>query len=235
MPEITATEASTGPEVDVHELCARFRKLYLPAVCDALYALGLPEQVQPTSLRPLFPEQLIVGHAYTVKGRELPSIGWEAGSQAMRPYLKMFERLTPDSLLVSVTSDGSPVGHFGELTANAAKSRGCVGVVLDGNLRDIHGMRDIGFQVFYRDLSPLNGIGRWEMESCEEPVVIGDVTINQGDIVFCEFDGILVIPRAHAQRVLEEAESIISSESRVRAEVSGGIPPWESFRRHGHI
>lgn len=235
MPEMGTTEPTAGPVLDVHELCARFRKLYLPGVCDALYALGLPEQVLPTSLRPLFPDQLIVGHAYTVKGRQTPSIGWEAGSLAMRPYLETFERLTPDSLLVSVTSDGSPVGHFGELTANAAKSRGCVGVVLDGNLRDIHGMRDIGFQVFYRDLSPLNAIGRWEMESCEEPVTIGDVTIHHGDIVFGEFDGILVIPRAQAQRVLEEAESIISSESEVRAEVRTGIPPWESFQRHGHI
>jgi 4-hydroxy-4-methyl-2-oxoglutarate aldolase len=230
-------EASTdaGGKLDVHELCARFRRLYLSGVCDALYHLGLPEQVLPTELRPLFPEERMVGAAYTVQGRSLPSIGWDHGAVAMRPYLEMFERLTPDSLLVSVTSDGSPVGHFGELTANAAKAHGCVGVVLWGNVRDIKGLRDIGFQVFYRDLSPMNGIGRWEMAASEVPVQIAEVTIHPGDIVFCEFDGVLVVPRQHAERVLVQAESIVRAESDVRREVAGGVAPWESFERHGHI
>ena len=115
----------------------------------------------------------------------------------MRPYLEMFERLTPDSVLVS-TTPGGKVGHFGELTANAARAHGCVGMILDGNLRDIEGLRAIGFPVFYRDLSPLNGIGRWEMTASQQPVAIGGVTVNPGDIVFAEFDGVLVVPRADA-------------------------------------
>jgi regulator of RNase E activity RraA len=232
---MTETTQNAVADLDVHTMCARYRTLYISGVCDALYHLGLPEQLLPTALRPLFPEQVIVGHAFTVLGHSLPSIGWDDGSKAIRPYLEIYERLTPDSLIVSVTSDGSPVGHFGELTANAAKSHGCVGVVLDGNLRDIHGLRDIDFQVFYRGLSPLNAIGRWEMVTSEAPVTIGDVTIRQGDIVFGEFDGILVIPREQAQQVLEQAEAIVEAEGRVRREVRGGTPPWESFQRHGHI
>ena len=116
----------------------------------------------------------------------------------MRPYLEMFERLTPDSVLVSTTPGRQRAGHFGELTANAARAHGCVGTILDGNLRDIEGLRAIGFPVFYRDLSPLNGIGRWEMTASQQPVAIGGVTVNPGDIVFAEFDGILVVPRADA-------------------------------------
>jgi regulator of RNase E activity RraA len=227
--------ADNGSVLDVHELCARFRRLYMPGVCDALYQLGLPEQVLPSWLRPLIPEQSIVGEAFTVRGQSLPWIGWDEGTKAMRSYLEVFEQLRPDSLLVSVTPDDSPVGHFGELTANAAKAHGCVGIVLDGNLRDVSGMREIGFQVFYRDLSPLNGIGRWHMAASEEPVTIGGVTVNPGDIIVAEFDGILVIPRSQAQRVLEKAEEIVEAEGRVRREVRTGVAPWESFQRHGHI
>jgi 4-hydroxy-4-methyl-2-oxoglutarate aldolase len=220
--------------MDVHELCARYRKLYLPAVADALYELGLAEQVLPTSLRPLFPEQRMVGHAFTVEGRGLAPIGWEAGLVRIRSYLEVFERLEPDSVLVSVNSN-SHVGHFGELTANSALAHGCVGCLLEGNLRDIEGMREIGFQVFYRDLSPLNAIGRWEMISCEQPVMIGGIVIEPRDIVFGEFDGVLVIPHEQAEAVLLEAEEIVGAEELVRTEVRQGSTPLDSLDRHGHI
>ena len=63
-----------------------------------------------------------------------------------------------------------------------------------------------------------------------EPVFRGT-----GDIVFGEFDGILIIPRADAVTVLEKAEEIVGAEGLVRAEVRGGDSPWSSFERHGHI
>jgi len=209
--------------------------LYVPAVCDALYALGLPEQVLPTGIRPLFPEQRIVGVAFTVQGCPIePGIAWEPGIERIRSYLEIFERLEADSLLVHVNG-ASPVGHFGELTANSARQHGCVGCVLDGNLRDIEGLREIGFQVFYRDLSPLNAIGRWEMVHCQQPVEIGGVKIRPGDIVLGEFDGILVVPAVDAERVLIEAEGIVSAEQEVRAEMRAGVSPVTSLERHGHI
>jgi 4-hydroxy-4-methyl-2-oxoglutarate aldolase len=176
-----------------------------------------------------------VGRAYTIQGGALPDIGWEAGVERMRSYLEMFERLTPDSVLVHSNDPQSRVGHFGELTANAAKARGCVGVILDGNVRDVEGLRAIGFQVFYRDLSPLSGIGRWEMIASEEPVTIGDVVVRLGDIVFGEFDGVLVIPGAEAERVLLVAEKIAAAEAKVRAEMRAGGAPIDSLERHGHI
>ena len=221
--------------MDAATLCRRYRELYLPAVSDALYALGLPEQVLPTSLRPLFPEQRVVGIAFTVRGEAIePRIGWDDGIERIRSYLEVFEQLEPDSILVHVNGS-SPVGHFGELTANSARQRGCVGCILDGNLRDIEGLRAIGFQVFYRDLSPLNAIGRWEMVAAQQPVTIGDITVEPGDVVIGEFDGVLVVPKADAERVLLKAEEIVSAEVRVREDMRAGVPPLEGLRRHGHI
>ena len=112
---------------------------------------------------------------------------------------------------------------------------GCVGVVLDGNLRDVEGLRDIGFPVFFRDLSPLNAIGRWEMGGHQVPVQIGAVTVCPGDVVFAEFEGIVVVPSDQASAVLEKAEEIVAAEARVRDEVQAGATPIESFHRHGHI
>lgn len=217
------------------ELCERFRRLYVPAICDALYRLGLPEKVLPSGLRPLLPEHRIAGVAYTILGRPIePAVGWEAGIERIASYLRVFEELPRLSVLVSV-NPGSEVGHFGELTANAARARGCAGVVLDGNLRDVAGLRDIGFQVFYRDLSPLNAIGRWEMEASQVPVSIDGVTVRPGDVVVGEFDGLVVVPGDQAEMVLETAEGIVGSETDVRREMRAGESPLASLQRHGHI
>ena len=111
--------------IPLDELCIRFRTLYLPAVCDAMYELGLPEPVLPTTIRPLLdPAPRVVGEAYTVQGAGIdPHVSWDAGLPRMRSYLRMFEKLTPNTVIVSSTPPSSAVGHFGELTANAAKSR----------------------------------------------------------------------------------------------------------------
>lgn len=221
--------------VELAELARRYRALYLPAVCDALYELDMAEQLLPTSLRSLSPTQSFVGEAFTVLGTEIqPKVDWDEGIVRMRPYLDVFEQLRPDSVMVSKTEEGE-VGHFGELTANAAKRRGCVGVVLDGNLRDVKGLREIDFPVVYRDLNPRNGIGRWEMAGRQIPLRIGDVTIRPGDIVFAEFEGVLVVPRADAQLVLERAEGIAGAELQVRQDIRAGATPSDSLDRHGHI
>lgn len=217
------------------DLCQRYRELWVPVVCDAMYQLGLPEPVLPSWLRPLIPDQRIAGIAFTVLGRGInPPVDWDEGIDRISSYLRVFEQLQPDDLMVSVTTE-SHVGHFGELTANAAKSRGCVGTILDGNLRDVAGLREIDFQVFYRDVSPLNGIGRWEMLDAQVPVRVGDVTVNPGDVIVAEFDGVVVVPSAEAERVLIKAEEITGAESRVRNEVRAGTPPMTSFESHGHI
>lgn len=200
-----------------------------------MYEMGLPEPVLPSGLRPLFPDQRLVGIAHTVLGAAIePTVGWDEGIERISPYLRVFEELQPNSVLVSKNPD-SRVGHFGELTANAAASRGCVGTILEGNLRDVEGLRDIGFPVFYSDFSPLNAIGRWEMVDTQIDVTIGDVTVSPGDLVFGEYEGIVVVPQEHAESVLLKAEEITAAEGKVREEVSSGVAPLDSLDRHGHI
>ena len=66
-------------------------------------------------------------------------------------------------------------------------------------------------------------------------VDIGGVTVHPGDLVFGEFEGILVVPGNLASKVLVKAEEIVAAEARVRDEVQAGATPIESFERHGHI
>lgn len=217
------------------EICARFRRMYLPAVSDAMYELGLPEPVLPSELRPLLPDRSFVGFAFTLEGAEIvPAVSWDEGKVRIASYLEVFAQLTPDSVIVSKNT-GNFVGHFGELTGNSAMKYGCVGVVLDGNLRDSAGLRDIGLPVFYRDVNPRTGMGRWEMVSSGQPVTIGDVTVHTGDLVIAEFDGILVVPQAQILDVLAKAEEIVGIEEQVRDDMRRGVSPLEGLAKHGHI
>ncbi|NCG23106.1 MAG: hypothetical protein GWP47_03110 [Actinobacteria bacterium] len=222
-------------EPTIAEICDRFRGMYVPAVSDAMYELGMPEPVLPSALRPLFPEGSFVGIAFTVEGAEIvPAVSWDEGEQRISSYLEVFEKLTPDSVMV-FHNTGNLVAHFGELTGNSAIGHGCVGVVLDGNLRDTAGLRDIGLQVFYRDVNPRSGIGRWEMVACQQPVTIGDVTVHPGDLVIADFDGVLIVPKADILAVLARAEEIVGIERQVRDDMRLGMSPREGLAKHGHI
>lgn len=186
------------------ELCSRLRSLYLPAVCDAIYELGPAEPVLPTTLRPLLdPAPRVVGEAYNVQGAGIePLVSWDEGLPRKRSYLRMFEKLPPYTVLVSTTPLSSTVGHFGELTTNAAKSRRSLGAVVDGNLWDIEGMRDISLRVFYRSLSPLKCADRWATTALQIHITIDDVGIRRGDIVLAEAKAILITLRKDAERIL---------------------------------
>ena len=59
--------------------------------------------------------------------------------------------------------------------------------------------------------------------------------MHPGDVVIAEFDGVLVVPEADAERVLVKAEEIVSAETRVRADMRAGVSPLEGLQKHGHI
>ncbi len=88
------------------DLCRRFRELWVPVVCDAMYQLGIAEPVLPSWLRPLIPDQRIAGIAFTVLGRGInPPVAWDEGVERISSYLHVFEQLQPDDLMVSVTTE----------------------------------------------------------------------------------------------------------------------------------
>ena len=89
------------------EICARFRGMYVPAVSDAMYELGMPEPVLPTALRPLFPEQSFVGIAFTVEGVEIvPAVSWDEG--------KVTDRVVPRGVREAHPGLGDGVEEHGQ-------------------------------------------------------------------------------------------------------------------------
>ena len=74
---------------------------------------------------------------------------------------------------------------------------------------------------------------RWELEATQEPISVGQVTIEPGDWVVGDEDGVVVVPSAIAESVLAEAEEKAATESEIRAAVRDGMPPLEAYERYG--
>lgn len=107
---------------------------------------------------------------------------------------------------------------MGELIAERARSRGCVGMVIDGAARDIDALQEIGFGVWARAVSPAgpykDGPGYVDV-----PVAVGGVVCNPGDLVVADDDGVVVIPAAEAFASLAGGRAVEADEAQRRAAI----------------
>ena len=105
---------------------------------------------------------------------------------------------------------------WGDILTWVAHKRGVAGTVIDGACRDTHLSRELGYPVYSRSYSMRTGKDRVQVEAVNGPVNIGDARVNPGDILRGDADGVLVIPQAHEDAVLDAAEDIDAVEQKIR-------------------
>jgi RraA family protein len=125
---------------------------------------------------------------------------------------KAIDIAQPGDVIV-VESDGS-VGRalIGELMCLTAQKNGAAGFIIDGAIRDAEDIRRLGFPVFAKGRSPAgpfkNGPGEIFV-----PICCAGATVNPGDIVLGDDDGVVVIPQEYAEEVIKRTEEIMEYES----------------------
>lgn len=207
----------------------RFARVYTAALADILDGRGLRDQTLPPSIRPLEDGMRLAGPAFTVTGRPVDVTDWDG---ALRRVLGMLGSVPAGHVAVySCAHDVS--AHLGELSVTSLQARGVAGCVLDGGVRDTRFIRDTGFPVFSRYVTPEDSTWRWGLTATEEPITIGRVRISPGDWVVGDEDGVVVVPAAIAEGVLAEAEAKAATESSIREAVRAGATPLEAYERYG--
>ena len=211
---------------------ARFEAIYTAALADILDARGYRDQTLPPAIRPLEPGTRVAGRAYTVKGG--PSTNADSASYdiAIRKVLAMLGDV-PEGCVAVYACDHDVSAHLGELSVTSLKARGVAGCVLDGGCRDVGFIREEGFPVFTRFVTPEDSTWRWELEATQVPVTIGRVRVEPGDWIVGDDDGVVVVPHAVAEDVLTEAEQKTATESEIRVAVREGMPPLAAYERFG--
>ena len=210
----------------------RFAAIYTAALADILDTRGHHDQTLPPTIRPLERGTRLAGPAYTVKGGPATSLDSTSYDTAIRKVLAMLGDVPAGSVAV-YACDHDVSAHLGELSVTSLKARGVAGCVLDGGCRDVAFVRDEGFPVFTRFVTPEDSTWRWELESTQVPVTIGHVTIEPDDWIVGDDDGVVVVPHAIAEEVLIEAEQKAATESAIRFAVREGMPPLEAYERFG--
>jgi len=110
----------------------------------------------------------------------------------------------PGDVLVIHVSGMYEYGYWGEVMSTAAKARGLAGVVIDGCVRDVALLGQIGFPVFARGLC-IRGTGKdfAALGWLNAPTVFDDVTVHAGDLIVGDGDGVVCIPRAQISKAIE--------------------------------
>jgi len=218
------TQPVTRGEID------RLAALYTGAVADVMDGLGYRNQALPREIRPLDNEVTLAGVVFTVRGRALWS---EPEADPRYKQIEMLEAVTPDSVIVLDPGGEADAAHWGELMSTTAMAAGALGAVINGGLRDVRKMRELGFPVFGRFFSPLTAVFRWELTDYQVPLVLDGVVVRPGDVIHADEDGVLCIPQEIFHAVLEKAEEVVSKEDVVHNSLLEGTRIRELFEEHG--
>jgi regulator of RNase E activity RraA len=129
--------------------------------------------------------------------------------------LEILDQAEPGSVLVYVMQDGLEIAAMGNLMATTAKVRGIEGVVIDGAVRDITEIRQIGLPVWSRRVSPATSVGRMMSVDKQIPVQCGGVMVRPGDYIVADADGAVAVPADATGKVLELLRQYADKETKM--------------------
>lgn len=201
-------------------LVERYKLVRVADVVDALDRFGIHENALVShEIGPIYPGIKMAGFAITVQARkvqeEMPFISPEEYDRYAEEWYRIranydnFMKFAGPGTVIAINSAGCiNVGFWGSMIALVSKSKGVEGVVLDGGCRDLWEIQRIRFPVFCRNRGRTEVVGRLEIpsENVNISILIGGVTINPGDLIVGDDDGVVVVPRKIAHQVLERAE-----------------------------
>ncbi len=212
---------------DLYELATD--KLYTAVVADALDQIGIRNQAMREYLRPVYPCSVFCGRARTIACSDVYHLPLE-------PYameIEALDSILPGEVVVVSTQQSKRNAPWGELLSTAAKARGAHGAVIDGLVRDVRKIEELGFPVLAAGIKPVDSMGRGIVTGYNVPVECGDVLVNPGDFVFADFDGVVVIPHANVEEVLQLALDKATRENSSRAELMKGAYLRDVYQKYG--
>jgi regulator of RNase E activity RraA len=217
-------EWKSDPELFL--LCTR--ELYTPVVGDILDDLGYTRQFLPQPVQPLREEMKLAGRA-------MPVVMIDVFGKQKKPFGLLTEALDQLQTGEIYLASGGDMrcAYWGEILTATAKKRGAVGAVINGFHRDTPKVLEQDWPVFSRGRFAQDSGVRTQVADYRCPIEVGQVSVQAGDLVFGDLDGVVIVPKAVEAEVIERALAKARGEKMVRKEIEAGMNSTAAFKKYG--
>lgn len=213
------------------------RELFTAVVGDCMDKLGLLHQFLPPQIRPLRSDMVLIGRAMPVLEADVYQERGSADNNTLmdKPFglmLEALDNLQKDEVYIC-NGAARRYALWGELMTLRARHLGAAGAVVDGYLRDTHGVLAQGFPAFAHGAYAQDQGPRGKVLDFRLPIEVGGVRIEPGDIVFGDVDGVLIVPQRAEREVFVAALEKARGEQLVRKAIEGGMSAVQAFKTYG--
>jgi len=203
-------------------------ELYTPVVGDILDDLGFTRQFLPQPIQPM-------REAMKLAGRAMPVVMIDVYGKQKKPFgllTEALDQLEPGEIYLAGGGE-MRCAYWGEILTATAKKRGAVGAVINGFHRDTPKVLEQDWPVFSRGRFAQDSAVRAQVVDYRCPIEIGQVTVQPGELIFGDLDGVVVVPKNVEAHVIARALAKARGEKRVRREIEAGMSSTAAFKKYG--
>jgi 4-hydroxy-4-methyl-2-oxoglutarate aldolase len=203
-------------------------RLYTPVVGDILDKHGFTRQFLPQPIQPLLVDMKLAGRA-------MPALIIDVHGPQKKPFGLLTESLDQLQAGEIYLASGGEMrcAYWGEILTATARMRGAVGAVVNGFHRDTPKVLEQNWPVFSRGRFAQDSSVRSAVADYRCPIEIGQVSVEPGDIVFGDLDGVVIIPKSVEKQIILEALEKAAGENVVRNEIENGMSSTDAFKKYG--
>lgn len=190
----------------MNDIMSQFKKLPTTCISDALNGLNNLD----SSIKPLKENYKIVGRAFTVK---IP-VGENLA------VLRAIREAKPGDILVIDAKGDTYRAIAGDFIVGMAKTLELGGIVVDGVIRDIVGIKQLDFPVFCKGTTVAAG-SKHDLGEINIPISCGGKTIYPGDLIVGDVDGVVIIPKDNEDEILKKSLDKFNKDEERAERISG--------------
>lgn len=224
------TAQTTETPKDDSFLLEAYRHVEVASVSDALEQVTGKKMYMSHRMRSIFPSKF-AGIALTVRLKEEEN----NDPAALNGMLSAIDAGQKNSVWVMVVDNGADIAGMGGLMGTAMSARNYAGAVIDGGVRDVAYLQKIGFPVFALGTVPSTSVHHYRFAGANVPVVCDGVTVNPGDIIVADADGVAVVPRASAGKILALSQELDYKEHSMYAIIEKTKSIVEAVKQFGRL
>lgn len=219
---IVTVEIPRPPKWVIEEF-SKYRGL-TPTVSDVLDSMGISGAVSASEIKPLQQGKTIIGPAVTLRyvlERNTTTQLFADKAKAKLADRDAYAVAEPGDVIV-IDVGGRVISTQGGLSTMMAVKAKLAGNIVDGGVRDVEDIRELGYPVWARGVTPISGKYRLEAVEINGPVMCGGVQVNPGDLVIADDTGIVFIPSDKVEEVLEKTKAAIKKEAEIVEAINKG-------------